>query len=157
MKPLSLLGVCVTLSFVAALPLACRTTRTAAPEAAAAPAAAAPAPVAAAAPTAGDEPSHPLSDASIYDLSMHLLDQTGTTIGLDAFRGHPTLVVMFYASCPSACPRLVEELRTIVAAVPADRRAELRVLMVSFDAVRDTPARLEGLGNDPQPIVAALR
>jgi protein SCO1/2 len=87
----------------------------------------------------------PLDDASIYDLDLALLAHDGTTIELAHYRGHPVLVTMFYASCPAACPVLIEELRAIDAAVAADPRGELRVLLVSFDPDRDRPDQLRAL------------
>ena len=41
---------------------------------------------------------------SIYELGSTLRDEKGQTRGLDAFRGHPVLVTMFYGSCATACP-----------------------------------------------------
>jgi protein SCO1/2 len=54
-----------------------------------------------------------------------------------------TLIAMFYGSCLTACPRLMHDVSVLVAAVPT---ADIRVLLVSFDAARDTPARLAELG-----------
>jgi protein SCO1 len=87
----------------------------------------------------------PLSDASIYDLDLELVDQGGRAIGLDAGRGGPVLIAMFYASCPAACPRLIDAVGEVVDAMPAARRAATRVLLVSFDAAHDTPERLAAL------------
>ena len=79
---------------------------------------------------------------SLYDLPLHLRDASGSTIHLDVARGHVVLVSMFYASCPAACPVLVEELRSMLAAI-GDR--DVRVVLVSFDPARDTPERLREL------------
>lgn len=79
---------------------------------------------------------------SIYDLTVPLTDAAGHQLGLDADRGHPTLISMFYGSCASACPVLVDEIGRTVAALPPSKQADVRVLLVSFDAARDTPARL---------------
>lgn len=85
-----------------------------------------------------------LADApSIYALHPVLRDQYGGAIGLDVFRGHPVLVSMFYASCPSACPLLISNVARIDADLPAGVRAQTRVLLVSFDAEHDTPAALQ--------------
>ena len=91
---------------------------------------------------------------SIYQLAGSLRDQTGARVGLDIFRGHPVLVSMFYASCPDACPLLIEEIRQLESTLPAPARADLRVLLVSLDPVRDTPealghlARVRGIGSE---------
>jgi protein SCO1/2 len=52
---------------------------------------------------------------------------------------------MFYGSCASACPVLVDEISRTLAALPPSVSADARVLLVSFDAARDTPARLTEL------------
>jgi protein SCO1/2 len=90
---------------------------------------------------------------SLYDLPIHLVDRTGTTRPLAALRGAPLLVTMFYGSCASACPLLTSDLKRIERQLPAGVRGQVRVLMVSFDQARDTPAALERMtlerGMDP--------
>lgn len=83
--------------------------------------------------------------ASIYDLQMALTDDTGTVRSLDAFRGHPVLITMFYGSCPIACPVLTSDLKRLERQIPEPLRSQVRILMVSFDAERDTPAALAQL------------
>ena len=92
-----------------------------------------------------EDPEHPLSQHPIYDLEVEMIDLHGATIGLDVWRGPPTIVAMFYASCPVACPRLMREILEIEASLPHEQRDSLRVLMVSFDASNDTPAVLTEL------------
>ena len=90
---------------------------------------------------------------SLYDLPIRLVDRTGTTRPLAAFRGAPVLVTMFYGSCASACPLLTSDLKRIERQLPAGVRDHLRVLMVSFDQARDTAPVLERMtierGMDP--------
>jgi protein SCO1/2 len=52
---------------------------------------------------------------------------------------------MFYGTCPSACPTLTRKIKDIEASVSPEQRAKLRVLMISFDPERDTPAALSAL------------
>ena len=79
---------------------------------------------------------------SIYPLALALTDQHGDAIGLDVFRGHPVLVSMFYGTCPAACPLLVRHIQDVEQALAPAVRERTRVLMVSFDPERDTPAAL---------------
>jgi protein SCO1/2 len=90
--------------------------------------------------TAAQPPS-----ASIYPLQVTLRDQNDALIGADVFRGHPVIVTMFYGSCPAACPLLVSHIKQIESALAAGVREQTRVLIVSFDAERDTPAALQQL------------
>ncbi len=82
---------------------------------------------------------------SLYHLDAELLDQSGAQHGLDVYRGHPVLVTMFYASCPATCPLIVDTLRATERELTTQQRADLRVLMISVDPQRDTPAALREL------------
>jgi len=82
---------------------------------------------------------------SIYNLNVVLTDQTGAQRGLDAYRGHPVLITMFYGSCPNACPMLIDTLRAIEHSLPADQLGQLRVLMISIDPEHDTVKNLQAL------------
>jgi protein SCO1/2 len=91
--------------------------------------------------------SREVADApSLYALRPSLRDEHGHAVGLDVLRGHPALVTMFYASCPAACPLLVSNVARIDAELPGDAREKLRVLLVSFDAVHDSPEVLRAVG-----------
>jgi protein SCO1/2 len=90
-------------------------------------------------------PTGEASGASIYDLRVSLLDETGTVRPLDTFRGHPVLVTMFYGSCPIACPVLTSDLKRLERQIPESQRSDVRILMVSFDPERDTPTALARL------------
>lgn len=83
--------------------------------------------------------------ASLYHLQAKLTNQSGAQHGLDVYRGHPVLITMFYGSCQATCPMIIDTLRVTERAVPAARRADLRVLMISFDPQRDTPAALKAI------------
>ncbi len=104
----------------------------------------APATTTAAAPTPAPAPRRAEAlpaGPSLYELSLPLRAQDDRAIALDVDRGHPTLISMFYGSCAMACPALIGYLKQVVANAPADTR----VLLVSFDAARDTPERLREL------------
>jgi protein SCO1/2 len=81
---------------------------------------------------------------SVYDLGVTLRDSHGNAIGLDAQRGKPVLLSMFYSSCTVACPALIDSLKTTLASVDRD---DVRVMLVSFDPVRDTPDKLAALAH----------
>lgn len=93
--------------------------------------------------SASAAPEYP--SQSIYNLAASLTDQAGERRSLDSYRGHPVLITMFYSSCPNACPLLIDTLRAVESVVPAPRRAQLRVLMISIDPEHDTVANLAAL------------
>jgi protein SCO1/2 len=83
--------------------------------------------------------------APIYPLRLSLRDQHDATLSLDAYRGHPVIISMFYGSCPSACPLIVAHVKQLEAKLPPAVREQTRVLLVSFDPDRDTPAALRAM------------
>jgi protein SCO1/2 len=89
---------------------------------------------------AGDLPTD-----SLYQLHAKITTQQGTAARFDLYQGHPTLISMFYGSCPSYCPMLITALQVYESHLQEDSRARLRVLLVSFDARHDTPERLTEL------------
>jgi protein SCO1 len=85
---------------------------------------------------------------SLYHLDAKLTNQAGQPHGLDVYRGQPVLVTMFYGSCQATCPMIIDTLRATERAIPAARLAGLRVLMISFDPQRDTPAALHAIAEE---------
>jgi protein SCO1 len=85
---------------------------------------------------------------SLYELDLALTDQGGRAQHLDLYRGRPTIVTLFYGSCPMACPLLIDTLRATEQALTNKARAEVRVLLVSVDPERDTPAALARLARE---------
>lgn len=66
-----------------------------------------------------------------------LRDERGRAIGPQDERGHVTVVTFLYTHCPDVCPLIANQL------VAAQRRdADLRVIAVSVDPRRDTPAAI---------------
>jgi protein SCO1/2 len=87
------------------------------------------------------------SPTSIYQFEAALTDQDGKPRGLDVYRGHPVLITMFYASCPAACPLIIDTLRATEKNLTPAQRANLRVLLVSIDPDRDSPSALRALAD----------
>jgi len=85
------------------------------------------------------------TSASLYNLNADLTDQAGASHGLDMYRGHLVLVTLFYGRCPAACPLLIDTLRSIERTTSVEQRHRLRVLLISIDPQRDTPAALAEL------------
>jgi protein SCO1/2 len=78
----------------------------------------------------------------LYDLELSLTDENGKTSGLDVFRGSPVIVSLFYASCPSACPRLINDILRVTKAMDDATRAKVKVLLVSLDPKNDSVSKL---------------
>ena len=85
---------------------------------------------------------------SIYHLDAALTDQDGRRQGLDLYRGSPVLVTMFYSSCQATCPLIIDTLRVTEGKLTAEERARLRVLLISFDAERDSAEALRKVATE---------
>lgn len=83
-----------------------------------------------------------LPGTSIFHLASSFTDQHQRQLALGDLRGKPSVFVMFYGDCNTACPLLVRSAEEIEAALPADLKDETQFVMVSFDTERDTPDRL---------------
>ena len=84
-----------------------------------------------------------LPGESLYQLPISLETSRGAKIKLSSLRGQPLLITMFYSHCTLVCPLLTKDLQNIEHELTPKERAYIRVLMVSFDAERDTPAELK--------------
>lgn len=80
---------------------------------------------------------------SLYQLEIPLQTSDGRAIVLSAMRGKPLLVTLFYSECSSVCPMITVRLQSIERQLPARKRQNVTVLMISLDSARDTPERLE--------------
>jgi protein SCO1/2 len=79
---------------------------------------------------------------SVYQLRAPLTNQAGEVITLDYYAGSTVLVSMFYASCPYICPTLISNIQQLKSELPEALRAKTKVLMISVDPKRDSPAKL---------------
>lgn len=86
-----------------------------------------------------------LPASSLYQLEVPLADQNGVDFQLDARRGQPLLITMFYSSCQFACPRIMDALKRTQASLTPAERIRVPVLAVTFDPARDDVAALKGV------------
>lgn len=85
-------------------------------------------------------PNHaPLTDRSIYQLESKWVSDVGREVPLGVFRGHLQVVAMFFTTCESSCPIIVDDMRRLEKALPENLRGRVDFLLVSFDSERDTP------------------
>ena len=87
----------------------------------------------------------PLPGDSVLRVPATFKDQDGKAFTLAQRRGGAQLVTMFYSSCPYACPLIIDTGKGIDHALSPAERAKLRVLLLSLDPARDTPAALSAL------------
>ena len=82
---------------------------------------------------------------SVYQLPLVLIDQDGRRADWGTRRGEVQLVAMFYTSCQYICPLIVDSGKAIERQLTPAERGRLRILLVSMDPARDTPAALRAV------------
>lgn len=87
----------------------------------------------------------PLPRDSVYQLPLVLTDQAGHAADWRTRRGAPQVVAMFYTSCQYICPLIVDSGKAVDKSLTPQQRARLRILLVSMDPKRDTPAALKNI------------
>ncbi len=89
------------------------------------------------------------------DLAFTLTDDAGKIVDASAFRGKLVLLYFGYTHCPDVCPLTLTHLHVLMQRLGplADRT---RVLFVSVDPARDTPAVLHAYVNAFDPHVTGL-
>ena len=89
----------------------------------------------------------PLPRDSAYQLPVQLIDQDGKRFEWASRRGKVQLVSMFYTSCQYICPLIVDSGKAVERELAPAERERLRILLVSMDPKRDTPAALASIIN----------
>lgn len=84
----------------------------------------------------------PLPGKSVYHLPGTWLDHYGNNFDLQALRGKPVVVVMFYASCDTMCPILIRDAMRIENELPEELKEWTQFLMVTIDPENDAPERM---------------
>ncbi|MFI1091817.1 SCO family protein [Streptomyces sp. NPDC020917] len=84
-----------------------------------------------------------LLDTPFTKPDLDLTDNHGKPFDLvKQTAGHPTLLFFGYTHCPDVCPTTMSDIALAKSRLPAADQAKLRVVFVSSDPERDTPARL---------------
>ena len=83
------------------------------------------------------------SSESIYQLNSQWRDQDNRKITLGKFENKRVILAMIYATCQSACPVIVNDMKTIESAIPADKINDYRFILVTIDPSRDKPSELK--------------
>lgn len=89
------------------------------------------------------------------DLAFTLTDQHGRTVHADDYAGKVVMVFFGFSHCMQTCPATLAKLTTVLDTM--GKQANLtRVLFVSVDPNRDTPARLAAYTHSFAPQVVGL-
>lgn len=80
-----------------------------------------------------------LPPESLLRLPGSFEDQQGRRLQLPELAGAPTILAMFYATCPRACPQLIGSVKSLLGELSEEERAVIRVVLVSLDPEHDSP------------------
>lgn len=83
-----------------------------------------------------------LPDTSLYHLAGAWQDQRGNSMQLSSLRGRPQVMALIYGGCKGACPRIIEEIKTVEQGV-ADK--DCGFVLVTMDPEVDSPESLSRL------------
>ena len=76
-------------------------------------------------------------------LNLELVDASGTTFNLAQLKGSYVVIANFLTSCQEVCPLTTASMRLIADKIDAAGLSDtIKVLEISVDPARDTPARL---------------
>jgi protein SCO1/2 len=74
--------------------------------------------------------------------NLPMIDHTGAPRALGDFAGRPVLVFFGFTHCPDVCPTTIQKL-ALLKASRAGELADVRVVLISVDGERDSPAVLK--------------
>ncbi|MDA3935040.1 MAG: SCO family protein [Gammaproteobacteria bacterium] len=76
------------------------------------------------------------------DLAFELTDEDGNSVTAEAYTDDVILMYFGFTYCPDICPTALAKLAAAVRKLPDAVQQRTRILFVSVDPDRDTPARL---------------
>ncbi|MEU9499125.1 SCO family protein [Streptomyces sp. NPDC048196] len=83
-------------------------------------------------------------DTPMEKPDLVLTDSQGAKYDLlEKTKGHPTLIYFGYTHCPDVCPLTMANIAVAVKQLPKAEQKDLRVVFVTSDPERDTPAALK--------------
>jgi protein SCO1/2 len=84
-----------------------------------------------------------------------LTDHDGRPVSLRSYRGAPVLLFFGYTHCPDVCPLTLDKL-TRALRTAGGRAEDVRILLVTLDPARDTPAALKAYASRFGPAVVGV-
>lgn len=84
-----------------------------------------------------------IPDLSIYNLPTTWTTQDNEEIKLEDLYGDVLVMTMIYTTCPTACPRLIADMKYVESLIPEEDADKVKFVTVSIDPETDTPQRLK--------------
>lgn len=73
-----------------------------------------------------------LPSGSLYHLNSKWADQENSVVHLPELAGRPRIVAMVYTKCQTACPLLVQDIKSMASRIPKSLAGKLHIDLFSF-------------------------
>lgn len=80
---------------------------------------------------------------SIYNIKSNWITQNGDIVTLSSLKDHNVILTMVYTGCAHACPMTIAKVEEIEKALVEAGVKEYKLVLASFDSVKDTPSVLK--------------
>ncbi|MFN0126264.1 MAG: SCO family protein [Verrucomicrobiales bacterium] len=77
--------------------------------------------------------------------AFKLTDHRGASVSLDALRGRVVLLTGVYATCSTACPQILREIKDLIDALPPEVRDRFTAVALSLNPEYDTAEMMEAI------------
>lgn len=94
------------------------------------------------------EEKQEISDESVFLLESLWENQKHEQKKLSDYGGKVIVGAMIFTNCPSACPRIVADIKNIESSLNDDERNQIQFLLISMDPERDSPAQMSRFASD---------
>ena len=75
--------------------------------------------------------AEPMAEHSVYQLQGQWTTQLGQSLALRDLKGQPAIVTLFYGSCTTACPVLVNDVKRLYQLLDPQLQQQVRLVMVT--------------------------
>ena len=89
-----------------------------------------------------------ISTESVFLLESQWENQQAEQKNLSDYGGKIIVGAMIFTNCPSACPRIVADIKLIESSLTEDERNQIQFLLISMDPERDNPAQMRRFAKD---------
>ncbi|MCB0508996.1 MAG: SCO family protein [Bacteroidetes bacterium] len=87
---------------------------------------------------------------SIFDLPSTWTTQNNQQVQLNELKQKVIVMAMIFTNCPSACPRIVADIKQIDEQIPKNQKENVHFILVSMDPERDTAQQLLAFATEQQ-------
>lgn len=84
----------------------------------------------------------PTTGLSLFQLESKWKNQKGDSVKLSELPSKPSLFILLYTGCKTACPLIVEDLKALIKNLNSSLPVKIETSLFSLDSYRETPQSL---------------